>query len=143
MLCMIVSCVMFAYIVGSIGTLVRAASEVSDKLRDQMLSVNNLLSFRKIPIEMRTKIKRYLQYVIEERSQVAIDEDSLLKQLSTPLRDELIVYFRGRYLQNCPIFDDFSIDFMSYLTFFLQIESFSAGDTVFEVGSCGYPRVGR
>ncbi len=133
MLCMMISCVMFAYIVGSIGTIVKNSSEVADKLREQMLSVNNLLTLRKIPRDMRTKIKRYLQYVMEERSQVPIDEDVLLKQLSVPLRDELTVYFRGQFLQNCPIFDDFSIDFMSYLTFFLQLESFSAGDTIFEV----------
>jgi len=133
MVCMLISCVMYAYIVGSIGSLVKNSSQVADNLREQMINMNRFLARRRIPKELRLKIQRYLQYMIEEKSQIPIDEDTLLEQLNIPLRDELTVYFRGQVLLNCPVFDDFSIDFMSYLTFFMNIESFSAGDTFFEV----------
>ncbi len=132
---MLISCVMFAYIVGSIGNLVSRASEVADKFRTQMVNINRFLMHRRIPKEMRIKVRRYLEYVMDEKKKLQMNEDEMMNLLSTPLRDELTIYFNGSILHNCPVFDEFSIDFMSYLSFFLHQEHFSIGDTIFEV-SC-------
>jgi hypothetical protein len=136
MACMLTSCVMFAYIVGSIGNLVSQQSEVADQIRYQMININRFLMHRRIPKEMRSKVRSYLEYALEEKKQLLMDENELMQQLSTPLRDELTIYFHGIIIQNCPIFDDFQIDFLSYLTFFLQSEQFLMGDTIFEVLDC-------
>ena len=133
MACMLTSCVMFAYIVGSIGNLVSQQSEVADQIRYQMININRFLMHRRIPKEMRSKVRNYLEYALEEKKQLLMDENELMQQLSTPLRDELTIYFHGIIIHNCPIFDDFPIDFLSYLTFYLQSEQFLVGDTIFEV----------
>ncbi len=133
MACMLISCVMFAYIVGSIGNLVTRASEMSEKMRTQMININQFLIHRRIPKEMRVKIRRYLEYVMDEKKRLLMDETELMSLLSTPLRDELLIYFHGTILHNCSIYDEFSIDFLSYLTFFMHSEQFSIGDTIFEV----------
>ena len=130
---MLVSCVMFAYIVGSIGDLVTRASEVNEKLRTQMLNINRFLLHRRIPKEMRTKVRRYLDYVMDEKKKSQIEEHELMALLSAPLRDELLIFFHGTIMHNCSMFDDFPIDFLSYLTFFMNSEQFSVGDTIFEV----------
>ncbi|MDR3547419.1 MAG: hypothetical protein P4M11_03945 [Candidatus Pacebacteria bacterium] len=130
---MLISCVMFAYIVGSIGNLVTRASEMSEKMRTQMININQFLIHRRIPKEMRVKIRRYLEYVMDEKKRLLMDETELMSLLSTPLRDELLIYFHGTILHNCSIYDEFSIDFLSYLTFFMHSEQFSIGDTIFEV----------
>jgi len=133
MICMLVSCVMFAYIVGSIGNIVSRASEVSDKLRTEMININRFLMHRRIPKEMRVKVRRYLEYVMDEKKKLMMNEDEMMSLLSIPLRDELLIYFHGTIIHNCTIFDEFSIDFLSYLTFFLNSEQFSISDYIFEV----------
>ncbi len=129
---MLISCVMFAYIVGSIGNIVSRASEVSERLRTEMININRFLMHRRIPKEMRVKVRRYLEYIMDEKKKLLMDEGEMMSMLSIPLRDELLIYFHGAILHNCTIFDDFPIDFLSYLTFFLHSEQFSVGDTVFE-----------
>ncbi len=133
MVCMLFSCVMFAYIVGSIGNLITRSSELADRLRTQMVNINRFLTHRRIPKEVRNKIRRYMQYAMEEKERLHMDETELMSLLSTPLKDELNIYFHGSFLNKCMAFDDFPIDFLSYLTFFLHTEHFSIGDTVFEV----------
>jgi len=132
MICMLISCVMFAYIVGSIGNLITRSSEIEDKMRLQMVNINKFLAYRRIPREVRNKIRKYLEYAMEERQKLHIDETELMGLLSTPLKDELNIYFYGSFLHKSPLFEDFQIDFLSYLTFFLQIEHFSIGDSIFE-----------
>ncbi len=132
MVCMLVSCVMFAYIVGSIGNLITRASELADKMRMQMVNINKFLAYRRIPKEVRNKIRKYLEYAMEEKQKLHMDESELMGLLSTPLQDELNIYFHGSFLNKCPVFEDFPIDFLSYLTFFLQPEHFSIGDSIFE-----------
>ncbi len=140
MICMLVSCVMFAYIVGSIGNLITKSSEVADRLRTQMVNINRFLTHRRIPKEVCNKIRRYLQYAMEEKEKLQMDETELMSLLSTPLKDELNIYFHGSFLNKCGAFEEFPIDFLSYLTFFLHTEHFSIADTVFEVPSTETPR---
>jgi hyperpolarization activated cyclic nucleotide-gated potassium channel 2 len=133
MICMLGSCVMFAYIVGSIGNLISKASEVADRMRTQMVNINGFLVHKRIPKDMRNKVRRYLEYAMEEKEKLQMDEEELMALLSIPLRDELNIFFHGSFLQKCHAFDDFPSDFLSYLTFFLFTEHFSIGDTIFEV----------
>jgi hypothetical protein len=130
---MLISCVMYAYIVGSIGNLVSRASGIAERFRTQMINVNRFLTHRRIPKEMCVKVHRYLEYVLDEKQKLRMDEDQMMNLLSVPLRDELTIYFYGSILQLCPVFDEFSIDFMSYLSFFLKTEHYSICDTIFEV----------
>ncbi len=128
---------MFAYVVGSIGDIVSKSSNYSEKLRQQMISITTFLQQRRTPKEIQLKIKRYLQHVMGEKTKLPMDEKDMMDLLSTPLRDELLIYFHGSMIQGCAIYDDFSIDFLSYLTFFLRTEQFSVGDTIFEERDSG------
>lgn len=53
--------------------------------------------------------------------------------LSDNLRLELIINLNGKMLHNTPIFKNFDIKFVSELTFCLRKETFSYGDSIFEV----------
>jgi len=130
--CMLGSCVMFAYIVGSIGNLITRTTELEDKMRLQMVNINRFLAFRKIPREIRNKIRKYLEYTMKEKQKQHVDEAEVMTLLSTPLKDELNIFFNGSFLYKCSTFSEFPIDFLSYLTFFLQSEHFSIGDSIFE-----------
>ena len=53
--------------------------------------------------------------------------------LSENLRLELVVNLNGKMLHNTPIFKHFDIQFLSELTFSLKRETYSFGDTIFNV----------
>jgi hypothetical protein len=71
----------------------------------------------------------------EEKKKLKINEDEILTmlKLNEPLRNELFIYLNGRMLQNCSILDEFKLEFLSCLTFCLDIEHFFVGDVIFEV----------
>jgi len=133
MCCMFVSNIMFAYIVGAVGDTVQRSNELSEKLRSQMISIERLLIHKRIPQEMRIKVRRYLEYMMEEKKKAVVDEGEIMNLLSVPLRDELLIYFHGSVMQSFTLFDDFTVDFLSYLTFFMRNEQFSVNDSIFEV----------
>eukprot|EP00831_Metopus_contortus_P069222 TRINITY_DN6211_c0_g1_i1.p1 TRINITY_DN6211_c0_g1~~TRINITY_DN6211_c0_g1_i1.p1 ORF type:complete len:334 (-),score=68.37 TRINITY_DN6211_c0_g1_i1:260-1261(-) len=78
------------------------------------------------------KVRKYLGHALEEKKNLQMDEREMMAAISTPLRDELTIFFHGTILHNCPVFYDFPPDFLSYLTFFMHTDQFSIGDTIFE-----------
>jgi hypothetical protein len=59
---MLFACGVFGWILGSIGRVVTKSGELAEKFRTQITDVNNFLRHKKIPREMRMKVRRYLEF---------------------------------------------------------------------------------
>ena len=61
MLAMLVSCGVFAYVVGSIENIVRASTYIDSEFKQTILHVNQYLIREDIPKDLRMSVRRYLE----------------------------------------------------------------------------------
>ena len=61
MLAMLVSCGVFAYVVGSIENIVRASTYIDSEFKQTILHVNEYLIREDIPKDLRMSVRRYLE----------------------------------------------------------------------------------
>jgi len=64
-----------------------------------MNSVNRYLKNKKIPMEMQMRIRKYLEYIQENKQRSQIDESSLMSKISSCLRDDLVVEINGKIIE--------------------------------------------
>lgn len=134
MFTMILACGIFAYTVGSIGSLVSKQNSGENAYREQVVAVNRYMRKKKLPYELQFRVRRYLEYVWENRKKNNIDEKQILNLLSEPLRDEIYAHIHGVVINNCTIFSIFENHFISQLTKTLETVTFAPGDIVIEEG---------
>ena len=58
---MLVSCGVFAYVVGSIENIVRASTYIDSEFKETILHVNQYLIKEDLPRELRMNVRRYLE----------------------------------------------------------------------------------
>jgi hypothetical protein len=134
MFSMIVACGVFAYTVGSIGSLVSKQNAMENAYREQVVAVNRYMRKKELPYDLQFRVRRYLEYVWENKKRNNLDEKQILKLLSEPLRDEIYAHIHGIVLKLCPIFDKYEPHFIGQVTRALESETYAPGDTVIEEG---------
>jgi signal-transduction protein with cAMP-binding, CBS, and nucleotidyltransferase domain len=56
----------------------------------------------------------------------------VLGMLNETLRKQVIAYLNGKMIMDCPLFDDFSGEFISEIIFMLKRKTFSIDDHIFD-----------
>lgn len=130
----LVSCGMFAYTIGSIGVLVSKYTQDERIYREKCVSINSFLKGKKIPLETRFKVRRYLEYIWDQFNMKTIGELEILQLLSESLREEIFVYTRGSMLTGCVIFKKFNAHFIQQIGKILEVHTFAPDDIMFEEG---------
>jgi hypothetical protein len=131
-LAMIISCGVFAYIMGSIASFARRGDEKVQILEDEKQRINRFMVHNNLPRRYRTKVRHYLDYVIDYKKQFKLEEEEVLEMLSENLKYELVVHLNGKMLQDTSCFKNFDVYFLSQLTFVLQKQTFTNDDNVFD-----------
>lgn len=134
MVSMIVACGVFAYTIGSIGSLVSKQNALENEYREQVVAVNRYMKKKDLPHELQFRVRRYLEYIWENKKKNNLDEKQILSLLSEPLRDEIYTYIHGGVVKLCPVFEHYDHHFISQLTRALENETYAPGDTVLEEG---------
>lgn len=134
MFSMIIACGVFAYTVGSIGSLVSKQNAMENAYREQVVAVNRYMRKKELPYDLQFRVRRYLEYVWENKKKNNLDEKQILKLLSEPLRDEIYIHIHGLVIKLCKIFDQYEPHFIAQVTRALESETYAPGDTVIEEG---------
>lgn len=134
MFSMIVACGVFAYTVGSIGSLVSKQNAMENAYREQVVAVNRYMRKKELPYDLQFRVRRYLEYVWENKKRNNLDEKQILKLLSEPLRDEIYAHIHGIVIKLCVIFNQYEAHFIAQVTRALEGETYAPGDTVIEEG---------
>ena len=134
MFSMIVACGVFAYTVGSIGSLVSKQNAMENAYREQVVAVNRYMRKKELPYDLQFRVRRYLEYVWENKKRNNLDEKQILKLLSEPLRDEIYAHIHGIVIKLCVIFNQYEPHFIAQVTRALESETYAPGDTVIEEG---------
>lgn len=137
MFSMMIACGVFAFVVGSIETMAKRSNSMAAVFKEKILHVNQFLMHKQIPKYLRTKVRRYLEYMFEYKKQYKLSEIEILNMMNENLRDQVIVHLNGRILKNTKIFGLFEIRLLSEVTFLLLNETFSMDDHIFEENEKG------
>lgn len=111
--CMIMACGVFAYIIGSLSTIIDHKSALIVEFKDKIMQVNDFMVHNKFPIDFRIKVKRYLQYLYDNKKQYKLEEEDVLLMLNDNLRVETTIHLNGKLLNETPIFKSFEVAFLS------------------------------
>jgi hyperpolarization activated cyclic nucleotide-gated potassium channel 2 len=134
---MIVSCGVFAWIMGTLGSFFERGDANLQVLKDEVFAINKFMVHNEIPHITRKKVKRYLEHVIEYKRQFKLEEEEVLGMLSENLSLELQAHLNGSKLHDTTVFKNFDIIFLSQLTFCLKKEFYANEDYIFEEGHQG------
>ena len=134
---MIIACGVFAYSVGSIGTIVNKSNLMSSEFREKMLHINQFLIKKSIPNELRIKIMSYLDYLADYKREFKLEESEALEMLNDNLRDQVIAYLNGNMLNKSGVFQAFNVMLLSQIAFKLRHHTFSIDDPMLEEGHEG------
>ena len=134
MFSMVVACGVFAYTIGSIGSLVSKRNAVENAYREQVIAVNRYMRKKSLPQDLQFRVRRYLEYVWEHKKNNNLDEKQILGMLSEPLRDEIYAHIHGVVIRRCKILTEFEEHFISQLSKTLELETYGPGDIVIEEG---------
>ena len=135
---MIISSGVFAYTLGSIGTLVSKQNALENSYRETFVSVNSYMKTKKLPKDLQFRVRRYLDYLWEKKKKNKTDEKEVLELLSEPLRDEIFGYINANILRTCKVFDQFEDNFVIQFTRTLENETYAPGDSIFEEGEMSH-----
>lgn len=61
---MLLACGVFAYVIGSLGTLITTKSEAENMFRQKIIHVNQYLTNKNINAKLKLKVRRYLEHVL-------------------------------------------------------------------------------
>lgn len=131
-LSMVLACGMFAYTVGSIGSIVSKSSADENSHRESVVSVNSYMKNFNLPSDLQFRVRRYLEYRWEHDKSNTMDEEAILQLLSEPLREEIYANIHGKLVRRCKLFDGFGPNFIMQFTKLLKTEIFAPGDSIFD-----------
>lgn len=134
---MLVSCVVYAYTIGSIGNLVSRHNMYAAQYKEKMTYVNQFLIRKEIPKDLRLKIRRYLEYVLNSKKTVKVDQEEVFSVLNKNLEIKMRAFLNGRILKNITVFKNFEIDFLSEITKHFKKQTFTVDDNIFIEGDEG------
>lgn len=92
------------------------------------------MRMRKVDSELQMRIKRYLEYMNEEKISGFHRGEYILDYLSPRLKNELNENIYEKWINNIPILkNNFSSDFLKKLPFLLEEKTYSPDDIIYEV----------
>ena len=131
---MLGACIVFAYIMNSIGGIINSFNNRQTVLRQKIQAVNKYLDMKNIDNDLRIRIRKYLEYLYEEKNAMMKEGHSVVFNLSTSLKTEIFQRLNGEIIVNIPILiNNFSLKLLSSLTLFMNEVSFTPEDFIFDV----------
>ena len=78
-----------------------------------MLYINQFTKKKRMPKELQTKIRRFLDYEFEKLKDNKLDEKVVKTILNQDLSNQITIYLRGRTISNIVFMKVFGVEFIS------------------------------
>ncbi|XP_047672453.1 potassium/sodium hyperpolarization-activated cyclic nucleotide-gated channel 2 [Tachysurus fulvidraco] len=134
MLSMIVGATCYAMFLGHATTLVQSLDASHRQYQEKYKQVEQYMSFHKLPAELRQRIHDYYEHRFQGKM---FDEDSILGELSDPLKEDIVSYNCRELVANMPLFGNGDPHFVTVLLTKLRFEVFLPGDIIIREGTLG------
>ncbi|XP_041083021.1 potassium/sodium hyperpolarization-activated cyclic nucleotide-gated channel 1-like [Polyodon spathula] len=134
MLSMIVGATCYALFIGHATALIQSLDSSRRQYQEKYKQVEQYMSFHKLPADMRQKIHDYYEHRYQGKM---FDEDSILGELSDPLREEIINFNCRKLVASMPLFANADPNFVTSMLTKLHFEVFQPTDYVVREGTVG------
>ncbi|KAM5200962.1 potassium/sodium hyperpolarization-activated cyclic nucleotide-gated channel 3 isoform 2-T2 [Hipposideros larvatus] len=134
MLSMIVGATCYAMFIGHATALIQSLDSSRRQYQEKYKQVEQYMSFHKLPADTRQRIHEYYEHRYQGKM---FDEDSILGELSEPLREEIINFTCRSLVAHMPLFAHADPSFVTAVLTKLRFEVFQPGDLVVREGSVG------
>lgn len=131
---MVVSSVIFAYLLGSITAFFVQQSASESLHREQVMGLSHFMKAKNLSPALRGRVKRYLEFVWELTRNSPLEKGVILPMLSKPLRNEIYAKTRGIVFSSCSVFEMQFSKQVTILSEQLKQQIFSPEDVVFFEG---------
>ncbi len=135
-LMMLLGSAMFAYVVGTMCSVVQGLSETQLAFQAHMDRINEYMNECRLPGSLRTRVRKYCLYQ-RDANLIRADERRLLKSLSPALRSEISSYNYEGPLRKAQYFRDAPREFIHSLSEYLCLAIFGPNEAVIRIGFTG------
>ncbi|XP_040484248.1 LOW QUALITY PROTEIN: potassium/sodium hyperpolarization-activated cyclic nucleotide-gated channel 2, partial [Ursus maritimus] len=134
MLSMIVGATCYAMFIGHATALIQSLDSSRRQYQEKYKQVEQYMSFHKLPADFRQKIHEYYEHRYQGKM---FDEDSILGELSGPLREEIVNFNCRKLVASMPLFANADPNFVTAMLTKLKFEVFQPGDYIIREGTIG------
>ncbi|KAG7237410.1 hypothetical protein INR49_032405 [Caranx melampygus] len=134
MVSMVVGATCYAMFLGHATTLVQSLDASHRQYQEKYKQVEQYMSFHKLPADVRQRIHDYYEQRFQGKM---FDEDSILGELSDPLKEEIVSYNCRGLVANMPLFANTDPHFVTVILTKLRFEVFQPADLIIREGTLG------
>ncbi|OCT89406.1 potassium/sodium hyperpolarization-activated cyclic nucleotide-gated channel 3-like [Xenopus laevis] len=134
MLSMIVGATCYAMFIGHATALIQSLDSSRRQYQEKYKQVEQYMSFHKLPADLRQRIHDFYEHRYQGKM---FDEESILGELSEPLREEIINFNCRKLVASMPLFANADPNFVTSMLTKLRFEVFQPGDYLIREGTVG------
>merc|ERR1719219_3140097 len=131
----LVGVLIFATIVGNIGSMITNMNAARAEFQNKMDAIKQYMVFRKVGQDLENRIIKWFDYLWSNKQ--AMDEETVLSMLPDKLKAEIAIHVHLDTLKKVRIFQDAEKGLLVDLVLKLQLQVFSPGDFVCRKGDVG------
>ena len=125
----------FATIVGNVGSMITNMNAGRTEFQQRMDGVKSYMELRKVTKELETRVIKWFDYMWTNKQ--SLEEEAILSSLPDKLRAEIAIHVHLDALRQVSIFQDCEPGLMVQLVLNLKLSVFSPGDYVCRKGDIG------
>ena len=129
---LLLGALIFAYILGDIGSLLQTLDRQTLLVNERMDAVKEYLQWRGIPKELGVRVRRYYEHYYTQRA--IFDESTIITELNPQLQTEVVQRILSRTMSRLPLFAQLDPDLRFALFPLLKPLSFQAGELILSKG---------
>jgi CRP-like cAMP-binding protein len=129
---MLVSALVFGYMMSNMSSLVAAMDRTQAIVEEKFDQVKEYVTWRSLPRGLAVRFKKHYKFYYQKKS--AFDELALLDGLSPSLRNEVTSFVLRMTLGNLPLFKDLTPEFQMDVFPLIRNVSYVKGEVVFKRG---------
>uniref|UniRef100_A0A8C4PXM5 Cyclic nucleotide-binding domain-containing protein n=1 Tax=Eptatretus burgeri TaxID=7764 RepID=A0A8C4PXM5_EPTBU len=134
MLSMIVGATCYAMFVGYATALIQSLDSSRRQYQEKYKQVEQYMSFHKLPPDLRQRIHDYYEHRYQGKM---FDEDSILGELSEPLREAIVNFNCRKLVASMPLFANADPNFVTAMLTKLKFEVYQPRDYIVCEGTVG------
>lgn len=131
----LVGLLIFATIVGNIGSMITNMNAARADFQHKMDSVKQWMKFRRVNKELEDRIVKWFDYLWANRQ--TLDEDAVTAILPDRLKAETAIHVHLETLKRVVLFHDCEPGLLVQLVLKLKLQVFSPGDFICRIGDVG------
>jgi CRP-like cAMP-binding protein len=127
----------YAYVVGSMSTIMGSFDRQNKQIREKMEGVNTFIRDAKLPGHLSKQVRAFFEYSLSKRANglSSYDADEILGELSSNLKNEVIIHVEGELIERIPFLKGKNTSFIADCIQMFQPMVVHEGDYIIKEGT--------